>query len=56
MPYLKNVYSKKDWDIVAGVGEERLMSAIVKQRKTRVGECYLETREGSPRPRSKSSQ
>jgi hypothetical protein len=31
-------------------GEERLMSATVKQRKTRVGECYLETRGGSPRP------
>jgi hypothetical protein len=28
--------------------EERLMSATVKQRKTGVGECYLETREGSP--------
>jgi hypothetical protein len=28
-------------------GEERLMSATVKHRKTRVGECYLETRGGS---------
>jgi hypothetical protein len=33
-------------------GGERLMSATVKQRKTRVGKCYLETRGGSPRPRS----
>jgi hypothetical protein len=32
-------------------GEERFMSATVKQRKTRVGECYLETRGGSPCPR-----
>jgi hypothetical protein len=30
-------------------GEEKLMSAIVKQRKTGVGECYLEARERSPR-------
>jgi hypothetical protein len=29
-------------------GEERLMSVIVKQRKTGVGECYLETRGESP--------
>jgi hypothetical protein len=33
-------------------GEERLMSAIMKPRKTGVGECYLETRGGSPCPRS----
>jgi hypothetical protein len=26
------------------------MSAVVKQRKTRVGECYLETREGHLAP------
>jgi hypothetical protein len=32
-------------------GKETLMSATVKQRKTRAGECYLETREGSPHPR-----
>jgi hypothetical protein len=32
-------------------GEGILMSAIVKQRKTRVRECYLETRKGSPHPR-----
>jgi hypothetical protein len=32
-------------------GEKRLMSSTVKQRKTRVGECYLETRGGSPHPR-----
>jgi hypothetical protein len=30
--------------------EGRSMSAIVKQRKTGVGECYLKTREGSPHP------
>jgi hypothetical protein len=29
------------------------MSATVKQRKTRVGECHLETREGSPHPEVK---
>jgi hypothetical protein len=28
-------------------GGERLMRATVKQRKTGVGECYLETRGGS---------
>jgi hypothetical protein len=28
-------------------GEERLMSATVKQRKTGVGKCYLEIRGGS---------
>jgi hypothetical protein len=33
-----------------GRGGERL-SATVKQRKTGVEECYLETREGSPCPR-----
>jgi hypothetical protein len=27
-------------------GEERLMSATVKQRKTGVGECYLKPEEG----------
>jgi hypothetical protein len=32
-------------------GEERVISATGTQRKTRVGECYLETRGGSPRPR-----
>jgi hypothetical protein len=32
-------------------GEERLMSGTVKQRKTGVGECYLEIRGGSPHPR-----
>jgi hypothetical protein len=32
-------------------GEERLMSASVKQRKTGVGDCYLETREESPHAR-----
>jgi hypothetical protein len=32
-------------------GEERLISAIIKQRKTGVGGCYLETRGGSPHPR-----
>jgi hypothetical protein len=40
-------------ELVAGrQGErrERLMSAIVKERKTGVGECYLETRKGSPHP------
>jgi hypothetical protein len=31
--------------------EERLMSATVKQRKTRVEECYLETRGVYPLPR-----
>jgi hypothetical protein len=31
-------------------GEERLTSATVKQRKNGVGECYLETTEGSPDP------
>jgi hypothetical protein len=30
-------------------GEEQLMSATVKQRKTGVGEYYLETREGLQR-------
>jgi hypothetical protein len=44
--------SVKGWNVVGRQGgEERLMSAIVKQRKTGVGECYLETRGGSPRPR-----
>jgi hypothetical protein len=32
-------------------GRREIMSATVKQRKTGVGECYLETREGSPCPR-----
>jgi hypothetical protein len=32
-------------------GKGRLMTAIAKQRKTGVGECYLETREGSPHPK-----
>jgi O-glycosyl hydrolase len=31
--------------------EERLMSGTVKQRKTGVRECCLETRAGSPHPR-----
>jgi hypothetical protein len=31
-------------------GEEGLTSATVKQRKTRVGECYLETRVGVTSP------
>jgi hypothetical protein len=32
--------------------EERLMSVTVKQRKTGIGECYLDTRGGSPHPRA----
>jgi hypothetical protein len=36
-------------------GEERLMRATVKLRKTRVGECYLETRDGSSRPEVKTA-
>jgi hypothetical protein len=37
-------------------GEERLMSATVKQRKTGVEECYLETRGGSCHPTGQSGQ
>jgi hypothetical protein len=37
-------------------GEERLMSATVKQRKTRVGECHLETTGGSPCYRGENRQ
>jgi hypothetical protein len=36
-------------------GKERLMSATLKQRKNRVRECYLETREGSLLPRVKAA-
>jgi hypothetical protein len=32
-------------------GGREIMTATVKQRKTRVEECYLETRGGSPCPR-----
>jgi hypothetical protein len=36
---------------VRGGRRKRSMSAIVKQRKTKIRECYLEAREGSPHPR-----
>jgi hypothetical protein len=36
-------------------GEGRLMSATVKQRKTGVGECYLETEKGHLTPEAKAA-
>jgi hypothetical protein len=37
-------------------GGREIVNATVKQRKTEVRECYLETREGSPCPIGYSGQ